>query len=183
MEILDTLIDEHVLIRQFLDSLNLCLEKMERGDRPSQEFFQKAVAFAGNFADKYHHFKEEHVLFNYLAMKKKGKIDAQVDSLKFQHERGRALMREVANGLEGYAKGQEAQTITILENLAAYISLLRQHIRKEDYIFFPMVEREIPREEQQGLLEAFYREGKKMGERFLEKSKRDLYKMAGLLLI
>ena len=90
MEALDILIDEHVLIREFLYSLNLCLEKMERGDRPPKEFFQKAIEFARNFTDKYHHFKEEHILFNHLAMKKKGGIDAQVDSLKFQHERGRA---------------------------------------------------------------------------------------------
>ena len=85
--------------------------------------------------------------------------------------------------MEGYAKGQEAQTITILENLAAYLSLLRQHIRKEDYIFFPMVEREIPREEHQWLLEAFSQEGMKMGVGYLVKSKRGLYEMAGLLLI
>jgi hemerythrin-like domain-containing protein len=182
MEALNILIDEHLLIRQFLDNLNAALRKMEQGNRPPREFFDKAVSFAREFTDKYHHFKEEYILFTRLAMKKGGKIDAEVDTLKFQHERGRALMGEVASALDGYDRGQEAQRLIVLESLAAYLSLLRQHIHREDHIFFPMAEREIPWEEYRGLQEAFLREGKKMGENFLEKSKRDLYEMGGLLI-
>ena len=182
MEALDILIDEHAIIRQFLENLVLSLRKMEQGDRPPKEFFEKAVSFARDFTDKYHHFKEEHILFNRLAMKKKGKIDAEVESLKFQHERGRALISEVAKALEGYARKQEAQTLIILESLAAYVSLLRQHIHKEDHVFYPMVVKELPWDEYRGLLEVFQQEGKKMGEKFLEKSKRDIHQMGGLLI-
>jgi hemerythrin-like domain-containing protein len=182
MEALDILIDEHGIIRQFLENLVLSLRKMEQGERPPKKFFEKAVSFARDFTDKYHHFKEEYILFTRLAMKKGGKIDAEVEALKYQHERGRALMGEVAKALEGYAKGQEAQRLIILESLAAYLSLLRQHIHREDHIFFPMVEREIPWDEFRGLLEVFHQEGKKMGEKFVEKSKRDLYEMGGLLI-
>jgi hemerythrin-like domain-containing protein len=182
MEALNILIDEHVLIRQFLDNLNRALRKMEQGKRPPREFFDKAVSFARDFTDKYHHFKEEYILFNRLAMKKRGKIDAEVDTLKFQHERGRALMGEVARALDGYDKGQEAQRLIILESVAAYLSLLRQHIHREDHIFFPMAEREIPWEEYRGLQQAFQQEGKKMGKNFLEKSKRDLTQMGGLFI-
>lgn len=182
MEGLDILIDEHGIIRQFLDNLVLSLKKMEQGTRPPKEFFENAVSFARDFTDKYHHFKEEYILFNRLAMKKKGIIDAEVESLKYQHERGRALIGEVAKALEGYGQGQEAQALIILESLAAYVSLLRQHIHREDHILFPMVEREFPWEEYRGLLEVFQQEGKKMGDKFVEKSKRDLYKMGSLLI-
>jgi hemerythrin-like domain-containing protein len=182
METLNILIDEHVLIRQFLDHLSGALRKMEQGSRPPREFFDKAVSFARDFTDKYHHFKEEYILFNRLAMKKRGNIDAEVDTLKFQHERGRALMGEVAGALDGYGKGQEAQRLIILESVAAYLSLLRQHIHREDHIFFPMAEREIPWEEYRGLQQAFQQEGKKMGKNFLQKSKRDLSQMGGLFI-
>jgi hemerythrin-like domain-containing protein len=182
MEALHILIDEHVIIHQFLETLVVSLQKMEQGERPPKEFFEKAVSFARDFTDKYHHFKEEYILFNHLAMKKKGKVDAEVESLKFQHERGRALIGEVAKALEGYAKGQEAQRLTILESLAAYISLLRQHIHKEDYVFYPLVQREIPEQDYPGLMEAFHRESKKMGDKFVEKSKRNLYEMGSLLI-
>jgi hemerythrin-like domain-containing protein len=182
MEALDILIDEHVFIRQFLEILVVSLKKMEQGKRPPKEFFEKSVSFARDFTDKYHHFKEEYILFNRLAAKKKGEIDAEVESLKFQHERGRALMGDMAKALEGYAKGQEAQTLILLESLAAYTSLMRQHVHKEDHIFYPMVEKELPWDEYRGLLEVFQQEGKKLGEKFLEKSKRDLYEIGRLLL-
>ena len=183
MEALDILIDEHVFIRQFLEILAVSLKNMEQGKRPSKEFFEKSVSFARDFTDKYHHFKEEYILFNRLAEKKKGEIDAQVQSLKFQHERGRALIGDVAKALEGYAKGQEAQTLILLESLAAYTSLMRQHVHREDHILYPMVEKGIPWDEYRGLLEVFQQEGKKMGEGFLEKSKRNLYEIGRLLLV
>ena len=181
MEALDILIDEHVFICQFLETLVLSLKNMEQGTRPPKEFFEKAVSFARDFTDKYHHFKEEYILFNRLAMKKKGEIDAQVESLKYQHERGRALVGEVAKSVEGYAQGQEAQVLILLESLAAYTSLMRQHIHKENHVFYPMVEREMPWDEYRGLLEVFQQEGMKLGEKFVEKSKRDLYEMGKLL--
>jgi hemerythrin-like domain-containing protein len=182
MEALDILIDEHGIIRQFLEILAVSLKNMEQGKRPPREFFEKAVSFARDFTDKYHHFKEEYILFTRLAMKKAGKIDAEVEALKYQHERGRALIGDVSKALEGYAKGQEAQRLIILESLAAYTSLMRQHVHKEDHIFFPMVEKGIPWEEYRGLLEVFQQEGKKMGEKFLEKSKRDLHEIGRLVL-
>ena len=47
MEPLDILIDEHGIIRQFLENLVLSLKKMEQGERPPKKFFEKAVSFAG----------------------------------------------------------------------------------------------------------------------------------------
>ncbi len=103
MDPLETLSNEHGLIRQFLDNLSLAGQKIEEGQRPSRAFFEKAIDFARGFADKYHHFKEEHVLFVQLAQKKHGEVDAQLEALRFQHERGRELVTNMANSLDGYA--------------------------------------------------------------------------------
>ena len=48
MEIVEMLVKEHGLIRQFLDNLDLAVEKIEGGERPPREFFEKAVKFARN---------------------------------------------------------------------------------------------------------------------------------------
>ncbi|MBW1941869.1 MAG: hypothetical protein JRJ51_03435 [Deltaproteobacteria bacterium] len=45
---------------------------------PAKEFFEKAVAFARNFADRFHHYKEEHVMFAQLAEKKAGFFDGPI---------------------------------------------------------------------------------------------------------
>ena len=52
MKPLETLTNEHGLIRQFLDNLALAAEKIEDGLYPPREFFDKGVEFARVFADK-----------------------------------------------------------------------------------------------------------------------------------
>ena len=177
MEAVEILRREHDLIRQFLDHLSVAQIKMEQGQSPPVAFFQKAVEFARTFADKYHHFKEEYLLFTRLAMKKDGKIDAQLETLKYLHERGRSLIQGIDNTLEGYRQGGEVPRIEILENIAAYNALLRQHIRQEDRIFLLMAVSTLSLQEDRELVEEFHREEEKMGDRFFERSRRLLQEM------
>jgi len=57
MDLIETLTNEHGLIRQYLDNLALATEKIENGQRPSVAFFEKALDFSRTFADSFHHFK------------------------------------------------------------------------------------------------------------------------------
>jgi len=181
MNPLEILGNEHGLIRQALDSLSLAKEKLEAGERPKTEFFEKALEFARTFVLKYHHFKEEHVMFGLLAQRKNGAIDAQLESLRYQHERGRDFIGEIAKSLEGYGKGQEVQSSALLENLAAYVSLLRHHIHREDHVFYPLVERELTEGEMKDLAKAFEREEAKFGEGVGDKARRLVREMGALL--
>jgi hemerythrin-like domain-containing protein len=138
MDALETLSNEHGLIRQYLDNLGMAAQRIENGQRPSAAFFEKAIDFARTFADSYHHFKEEHVLFVRLAEEKKGEIDAQLDALRYQHERGRSLVTGISEALEGYIARDPSKTTDLLEKMAAYGSLLRHHIHTEDHIFYPL---------------------------------------------
>lgn len=181
MEALDILRNEHGLIRQFLDSLHLAAERMEEGARPPKEFFEKAIEFARGFTDKFHHFKEEYVMFAQLAQKRRGAIDAQIDALRYQQERGRNYIAEIGNALDGYGRGRDVQATTVLENLAAYISLLRHHIHREDHVFYPMVAREFSEGELRSLLDLFRQEEAKAGGQAVENSRTLLEEMSALL--
>ncbi len=46
MDAIELLVNEHGLIRQYLDNLSVAAEKLESGERPSAEFFKKAMDFA-----------------------------------------------------------------------------------------------------------------------------------------
>ena len=61
MKSLEILIKEHALILHALECLTAARDKLEKGERPPKAFFEKAVEFFQNFADKFHHFKEEYV--------------------------------------------------------------------------------------------------------------------------
>ncbi len=163
MNPIETLSNEHGLIRQYLDNLALAAEKIEAGRYPPREFFDKAVEFARTFADKFHHFKEEHVMFVRLAQKRKGEIDGQIDSLRYQHERGRGLVNAIAQSLDGYAKGDPIKVADLVENTAGYISLLRHHIHIEDHLFYPMAKQELTADEMAALEEEFQKQRERLG--------------------
>jgi len=66
------LLDEHVLISKCLNLLDRATEKIISNDGPPKAFFEKGLSFCSEFSDVYHHYKEEHVMFNYMAQKKRG---------------------------------------------------------------------------------------------------------------
>lgn len=122
------------------------------------------------------------MLFQLLAQKKQGALDDQIESLRYQHERGRDFITEIANSLEGYRKGEPIQTSALLENLAAYVSLIRHHIHREEYVFYPIAEKEFSEEEQKSLLGEFEKEDKKTGGKTFEESQKLLREMGALLV-
>ncbi len=173
---------EHALILQALEQLKAARAKLEQKEHPPVVFFQKAVLFSQNFADRFHHFKEEFLMFGLLAHKKEGKLDADIGALRYQHERCRLAIDTVNRALKGYARGDEMAATTLLENVAAYISLLTRHIYIEDHIFFPMIETILSPEEQQSLSLQFQNEEERIGKKdgFLP-SKQLLAEMTCLL--
>ena len=50
-----------------------------------------------------YHFKEEHVMFAQLAQKRGGVFDGPIDALRHQHERGRNLISEISDSLDGHS--------------------------------------------------------------------------------
>lgn len=181
MNVLQSLVHEHRLIRQYLDDLAFAVERLEHGHRPPKEFFENAVLFAREFVDGYHHFKEEHQMFVMLAQRVKGKYDAPIEALRYQHERGRALVTVMADAIAGYHRGEERAILEMLESVAAFGSLLRQHINREDSVFYPMAKKELSKEDQERLAEEFRRADEKSGGNCFERSEERVLKMDGLL--
>jgi hemerythrin-like domain-containing protein len=155
MRTIDILVTEHELILEALDYLAAARDGLEKRRRPPKEFLEKAVDFAREFADRYHHFKEEYLLFGLLAQKKEGDFDAEIGALRYGHERGRRCIDAIAESIDGYADGDEIATTRLLENLAAYISILKRHIFTEDRVFFDLVEQELSDNDDEVLLVQF----------------------------
>jgi hemerythrin-like domain-containing protein len=121
-------------------------------------------------------------MFVRLAQKSAGAIDAKVDMLRYQHERGRNFVNEIANSLDGYEKGDSVKTTALIESTAAYISLLRHHIHLEDHVFYPLAEETMSPQEKQSLLEEFEKENKRSGEKTFEECHKLVVDMGTLLV-
>ena len=163
MDPIDTLQNEHDLIRRFVDTLAVAVERLEEDRNPPPEFFQKSVEFAAGFADTFHHRKEELIMFRQLAEKKNGAIDGRIEALRYQHDQGRGFLSNILDSIDGYASGDPLAIAVVRKSGAAYVSLLRHHIHTEDDIFFPMARAELTHSELEALTLEFEEERKRLG--------------------
>lgn len=173
---------EHGLIVKQLENLSLARNHLEKGRWPPSEFFETAVCFARDFADRFHHVKEEFVLFAMLAQKKNGRLDTEIGALRHQHECCRNAISEIERALRGYADRDEIAATAVLTHLAAYTALLRRHIHQEDSIFFPMADAALTAEDHRSISDYFLEEEDRLqGRLLLEKSRKQVDAMQAML--
>jgi len=155
MEATDILMSEHRVIERVLTALETAAQRLEQSQAVRPGFFLDAADFIKGFADGCHHRKEEGVLFESMVAHGMSQLSGPIAVMLADHEQGRSFtrgMREAALKLEA---GQGSSREAIIANARAYVSLLRQHILKEDNILYPMAQRVIPPADQPQLVEDF----------------------------
>ena len=103
------------------------LDKLEQNPEGHAKEFLK---FTESFAEPHHH-KEEEVLFPALEKKGKPRDGGPIGMMLSEHETKRGLVKELRKATE---EGNDGK---IKENALAIVSLLRDHISKEDNILYP----------------------------------------------
>jgi len=161
---------EHKAILKAIDALLRECEFLSGGGGLDKEFFTQAIDFIRNYADRFHHAKEEDILFKELdTPREQMHCDPRGQML---HEHG--LGRKYVKGMEdGVAAGDKA---AVVENARGYGELLRQHIHKEDNILYPMAEEALGTEKCAAMTERF----RQVDEKFSESTKRYLSWVEGL---
>jgi len=152
---IEILLEEHRLIQRGLELLTTAAEKIVRNQNPPREFFEKAAIFTHDFTNKFHHYKEEIVMFGLLAQKHLGEIDGEMERLRNQHEILRNYMSEISDSLDGYSRNIDAEARRLHRNLSEYIETLRRHIHAEDKIFYPLAEKTLTADEMRELTDKF----------------------------
>ena len=151
------LAEEHTLILRAVELLERGLVRLEAGNSMGSPFFAALVEFFQVFADRYHHGKEEGILFPFMVAEmdypQKG---GPVAVLASDHTAGRAHVRAMADAA-ARLEAEPAATSEFLEHGQAYAVLLRAHIDREDHKVFPTVEDFLGPEERAGLGAAFAR--------------------------
>ena len=65
------------------------------------------------------------------------------------------MLRVMAEGIAGYKIGNDSALAKIYENMQGYITLLRNHIAKENNVLFRMADNAFSENDQQELLKEF----------------------------
>jgi hemerythrin-like domain-containing protein len=138
MNPIEKLMDEHQNILAGIDLLAKNADRLEKGEKIDSRFFTGMVDFIRNYADKYHHAKEEDILF--VTMEKAGfpVEGGPIAVMLADHDEGRKYVGAMEEANERYIAGDNAAVNEIAENAKAYVYLLRSHIEKEDRILYPM---------------------------------------------
>jgi len=155
MEATDILMAEHRVIERFIHVLAKAANRLYEGQEVRPGFFLEAADFIQGFADGCHHNKEEGVLFIVMVENGESMESGPIGVMLHEHEQGRAFTRAMRAAAQRLDEGNLLAKRAIVDNARGYVSLLRQHIMKEDRILFPMAERFIPLNRQEQVTERF----------------------------
>jgi hemerythrin-like domain-containing protein len=154
-DITAALVEEHRLILRMIALLERNAPLTAEGRYDNWQFYLDGVDFIRNFADRFHHAKEEAVLFEALVKNGMPREHSPVGAMLMEHEQGRALVRAMEEEAGAASANVPGAAARMAENALAYASLLREHIGKEDNILYPLAERLIPDSMRDGILERY----------------------------
>ena len=126
------LVAEHRWILRWAAVIPRLAEQLDLDREEDRRTVLAGVEFIRRYADRLHHAKEEDILFRYF--------DSGLDILQAMltdHAAGREHCRAIENGVA------ERDAAAVREHLLAYAALIREHIRKEDDILFPWLDRQL----------------------------------------
>ncbi len=156
-DITQVMVKEHQLILRMITLLEKNVALMEQGRFRNWQFFLDAVSFIRNYADRFHHAKEEDVLFVELIKNGMPEKQSPIEAMHIEHDQGRAYVRNMADAAEKALAGEAGQVSIIAENAKGYITLLREHIDKEDTVLYPLAERILPEGVRVQMVDAYHR--------------------------
>jgi hemerythrin-like domain-containing protein len=138
------LVEEHNRIKRLLALIPYIVSKTQQEAEVDRDLIEHSAFFIQNYADKYHHAKEEDILFKYT--------DESQDIIQVMyedHKQGRSYVKQVLAGLDAGRRDD------MVKGLEGYRDLLTQHINKEDEILYPLIDRSLSTEQVNDMLSTF----------------------------
>ncbi len=130
---------EHRVIEQALRALDGMCFRLQAGDDIPVEALAQALDFVQNYADRFHHFREEEYLFPALkqcGLEEGGALHFLCD----EHELERELLAELEFAIEEYRYGDSDAVRRFVEIMDRFRKHLIGHMQKEDTLLFRMAE-------------------------------------------
>ncbi len=169
IDVTQVMVDEHKLILRMIDLVEKNTELAIKGKFSDWNFYLDAVDFIRNFADRFHHAKEEDILFKALVDNGMPRNNSPVAAMLMAHDQGRAFVRNMEMVAQQAIAGESVQVEVLVDNARGYVELLRDHIDKEDNILYPLAERVLPEAMRPDMTAGYARAEAAAGEGFAER--------------
>jgi hemerythrin-like domain-containing protein len=154
-DITGILVEEHRLILRMISLLEKNAPLTAAGTYQNRQFYLDGVDFIRTYADRFHHAKEEDVLFAALIHNGMPKDHSPVAAMLMEHDQGREFVRAMEAAVMEAHSGSADACGAIAANALGYAALLRDHIGKEDEILYPLAERVLPEAMRFGIVSGY----------------------------
>lgn len=146
------LVDEHATIKRWLALIPSVVENIDLATDKGVQVIVDGIDLIRSYADRLHHGKEEDVLFTYF--------DDSEKIFQVIYEDHRVARNHVKKMLTAIEK---KDILALSKHLIAYGLLLTEHIKKEDEVLFPWLDRKLTAEQLVELSEKFDLEDRQTG--------------------
>ena len=153
----EILMEEHRVIERVLSALEKASSRLSRGEDVYLRFFSGTSVLINGFTDSYHYRKEEKILIPTLVEYGLAKDTGPIAVMLAEHEEGRRLSQKLGIVIDRFQSGEIKVKDQVVISALAYVSLLRRHMDKEDRILFPMLEKVIPADRREQIIDTFDR--------------------------
>jgi hemerythrin-like domain-containing protein len=143
------LMADHEIILQALYVLEAMNTDIQNGMDVTRGDIQSLLTFLREFADGCHHVKEEAIFFPALMEAGMATDEGPLQIMNFEHERGRSLIAAMQNAL--FRNNND----DFLIYSRRYVTLLLEHIEKENFVLFNTAEQILNDDEDEKIAGAF----------------------------
>ncbi len=146
------LVNEHVLIKRWLALIPSVIKALDLTTAEGVQIVVDGIDLIRSYADRLHHAKEEDILFKYFD------DTSEIFQVVYKdHKQARNHVKEMLAAID------TKDEATLSQHLAAYGDLLAEHIKKEDEILFPWLDRKLSSAQIKELSEKFEQEDLQLG--------------------
>ncbi len=146
---------EHKVIEKAVAVMAQIVVQLEFRHDVGAEALGDLLRFMREFGDQCHHGKEESFFFPYLESKGVPSTGCPLSALKGEHVKSRQLLADLNTAVAAYIKDTEKGRLTLIQVLQSLVALYPAHIRKEDFLLFPMADKILAESDQELLLHQF----------------------------
>ncbi len=154
MKAIEQLENEHEGIKIVFRILKQMCDSLKSDQTLNISHFEGILEFFQIFVDKCHHGKEEDLLFPEMiqaGIPEQGPIAVMLS----EHTTGRSHIKAIGQMLTRFKSGDTAVAEALAQECEQYISLMRDHIEKENTILYPMGESRFSKETDERLYQSF----------------------------
>ena len=140
---LEILVEEHDNVIRFKEANRVNSKKIMNGEELSVAYYRKALEFGRGYVDKYHHGKEEKILFD-MMIDRLGPLAMKLirNGMLVEHDMGRLYLKNLEAALDGYeAKANDDDKLDIIVAINEYGELLQRHAYKENDVVYTFAQR------------------------------------------